>query len=371
METKTIQGYVSADGHVTEPADLWTTRLDKRFRERGPRIDSRPDGDYIAIDNLPPWPVGSEGAMINDKTSGQIKSVGGYRYGANRAGAVEPRARLADQSLDNLRAEVIYPNVIGFLLFGIEDAELQRASIQVFNDWVCEFGAVVPDRLLLVGILPSAGPIEWAIEEARRIAKKGLRSVLLPAEPDRSYFVQAAHWEPLWPVLQDLNLVVAFHVATGGRSFMRRFERIGIVPGVVKNKMMTFMPAAETICAGVTQRYPRLRFVLAEASIGQLAYALHFMDHWWEAHHHWMDMPEPPSAYFHRQFWATFETDRAGLLTRELLNLDHLMWGSDYPHTEGTFPRSREQIAKDFPGIPEAEVYKIVVDNAAQLYGLK
>src|SRR5438128_1460580 len=131
MQPNTTDGYISADSHVVEPADLWITRMDRRFRDRAPRIDSRPDGDYIVIEELPPWPVGSEGAMINDKTSGQIKSIGGYRYGANRAGAVDPHTRLADQELDNLRAEVIYPNVIGFLLFGIEDAELQRACIQV------------------------------------------------------------------------------------------------------------------------------------------------------------------------------------------------------------------------------------------------
>ncbi len=96
------------------------------------------------------------------------------------------------------------------------------------------------------------------------------------------------------------------------------------------------------------------------------------MDHWWEDHRRWMQpkLDEAPSAYFNRQFWATFEDDRAGLLTRELLNVDHLMWGSDYPHTEGTFPRSREQVAKDFKGIPEAEVRKMVAQNAAQLYGV-
>ena len=101
-----------------------------------------------------------------------------------------------------------------------------------------------------------------------------------------------------------------------------------------------------------------------------MAALLRLMDHWWEDHRKWFEprLDEPPSFYFHRQCWATFEDDRPGLLTRELLNVDHLMWGSDYPHTEGTWPRSRQQIAHDFAGVPEGEVRKMVVDNAAKLY---
>src|SRR6185369_5706058 len=129
---------------------------------------------------------------------------------------------------------------------------------------------------------------------------------------------------------------------------------------------------AELIWAGIPQRYPKLRFVIAEGGIGWIASLLGLMDHWWKDHHRWMKprLDEAPSVYFHRQFWATFEDDRAGLLTRELLPVGHLLWGSDYPHTEGTFPHSREQIAKDFAGIPDAEVYNIVAGNAIRLYGL-
>lgn len=119
-------------------------------------------------------------------------------------------------------------------------------------------------------------------------------------------------------------------------------------------------------------RHPKLRFVIAEGGIGWIASLLRFMDHWWNDHHHWMkpQLDESPSTYFHRQFWATFEDDRPGLLTRELLGVDRLMWGSDYPHTEGIFPRSREQIEEDFKGVPQAEARAMVADNAAHLYGV-
>ena len=176
--------YVSADGHVVEPADLWTTRMDKQFRDRAPRVESRPDADYYIIDGLSPFPVGLEGATMEDKIAGEITTVVGHRHGETRPGAWDPRARLADQDIDHLTAEVIYPG-----LFGL-------------------------------------------------------------------------------------------------------------------------------------------------------------------------------------QFWTAFEDDRAGILTRELLGTDRLMWGSDYPHTEGTFPYSQQQITQDFAGVPESEVYQMAVSNAAGLYGL-
>ncbi len=106
--------------------------------------------------------------------------------------------------------------------------------------------------------------------------------------------------------------------------------------------------------SAVPQRYPKLQFVIAEGGIGWVAPVIRLMDHWWEDHHHYMEpkLSEPPSFYCHRQFWFTFEDDRAGLLTRELLNVERLMWGNDYPHTEGTFPGSRQRVEKDFAGVP-------------------
>jgi predicted TIM-barrel fold metal-dependent hydrolase len=111
---------------------------------------------------------------------------------------------------------------------------------------------------------------------------------------------------------------------------------------------------------------------MVEGGIGWIAALLNHMDHFWRDHHRWVEpkLDEPPSVYFQRQFWATFEDDRAGILTRDLIGVDRLLWGADYPHTEGVWPRSREQIAKDFVGVPEADVHKMVVDNAARLYNL-
>lgn len=364
------KGYVSADGHVVEPGDLWTTRLDRKFRDRAPRVESRDNGDYYLIDGFEPIPVGLEGVALDDKISGQIKSAEGYRHAATRPGAWDPKARLADQDMDHVQAEVIYPG-LGLFISSAPDAEYVRACFQSYNDWLGEFCAAAPTRLLGAALLPMRGPVEWAIEEAQRAAKQGLRSVMIPTEvANRSY--GEPEYARLWETVQDLGLILTLHVGTD-EPFMRKASRLGIGRSFVDTKICSMQRSmADLIWGAVPQNYPQLRFVLVEGGIGWIASVLRSMDHWWEDHRHWMEpkVNEAPSFYFRRQFWATFEDDRAGVLTRELIGVDRLMWGSDYPHTEGTFPYSREQVARDFAGIPEAEVYQMVAGNAARLYGL-
>jgi len=362
--------FVSADSHVVEPADLWTTRMDKKFRERAPRIDSRPDGDYYIIEGLDPTPLGLEGAMLEDKLRGGVESSTGHRHSDTRPGAWNGEARLVDQDLDHIRAEVIYPGLFGLQFFTAPDPEYQRECIRVYNDWLSELSAVAPNRFLGAALLPMKGPAEWAVAEAERAAKNNLRSVMMAAEAR----YQSSEYDRLWAALQDLGLPVSVHVGTSTQeAVFAKFRRMGIGTGLVDTKLgMPIRTVADLIWSGVPQRYPKLRFVIVEGGTGWIVSLLTFMDHWWADHRGWMQpkLNEAPSTYFHRQFWATFEDDRAGLLTRELMNVEHLMWGSDYPHTEGTFPHSREQVAKVFAGIPNSEVRMMVADNAARLYGV-
>ncbi len=365
--------YVSADGHVVEPADLWTTRMDRKFRDRAPRVESRPEADYYVIDGLAPFAVGLEGVTLEDKIAGEITTVIGHRHSETRPGASDPQARLADQDLDHLRAEVLYPGAFGLQFWTLTDAAYQRECFRVYNDWLGEFCAAAPERFLGAGLLPLRGPIAWACEEAERAASKGLCSLSIPAEvADQSY--ADPEFSRLWDTLQDLGLPVSIHSGTTtGEPFATKFARLGMGMGLVNTKISLPMNAlAGLIWGALPQRYPRLKFVIVEGGIGWIASLLGLMDHWWKDHHRWMTpkLDEAPSTCFRRQFWATFEDDRAGILTRGLLGVDRLMWGSDYPHTEGTFPHSQAQIRRDFAGVTESEVYQMVAGNAAKLYGL-
>ena len=361
---------ISADSHVVEPADLWTTRIDARFRDRAPRIETlKDDSDYIVVDGLRPRPIAFEGAMADLKAQGMdIPAPSGYRFEDNRPGSWDPDERLKDQDLDGVSGEVIYPGV-GIHLPRAPDAEYLYACIRVYNDWLAEFCGAAPDRLKGAAMLPNRGPVEWAIAEAERAAKLGHVSVVLPGwNDDRPY--NLAEWDPLWAALQDMDMVVSIHI--GGREPFGKAHGPGaggIIIGLLRIEMAD--PLLRLIWGGAPVRFPRLRWALVESGIGWIGNVLSFMDHWWNDHRAWLDpqLPEPPSYYFHRQFFATFEDDRAGVLTREMLGDSNLMWGSDYPHTEGVWPFSRKLVAQNFAGIDDVDTRRMVHDNVVALYG--
>jgi len=221
---------------------------------------------------------------------------------------------------------------------------------------------------LRIGMVVALAAIFFGVHLATMI---GLREVMIPNLPTRPY--HDPYYEPLWEVLEDIGLPVVTHTATQEEQLDLTVTSVPLNAWVVDEKIVNMMRClSRLIAGGVPQRHPRLRFVMVESGIGWIAGMLRFMDHWWEDHHKWMQptLQEPPSVYFKQQFWATFEDDRPGVVTRHLLNPDHLMWGSDYPHSEGTFPHSKERIEQDFADIPEAETRRLVRDNAAEFYGL-
>jgi uncharacterized protein len=363
---------LSADSHVMEPRDLWEKRIDQKWRDKAPRIAMLDEsGDYIVIEGMRPRPLAFEGPMADLKAQGmEIPVAKGYRYEQNRPGSWDPDERLKDQDLDGVSGEVIYPGV-GLHIVRAPDAEYIYACCRAYNDWLAEYCSAHPTRLKGSAMLPNRGPIEWAVKEAQRSAKLGLATAMLPAWVDDRPF-NLAEWDSLWAALQDLNMVASMHLS--GREpygIAHGPGAGGINVGVVKFGM--YDTVMRIIWGGAPTRFPKLKWSMVEGGIGWIASVLQFMDNWWDDHHGWMQpkLPEKPSFYFHRQFFATFENDRAGVLTREMIGVENLMWGSDYPHTEGVWPYSRKKVAADFANIPETDTRKMVHDNVARVYGFR
>ncbi|MEU3163841.1 amidohydrolase family protein [Streptosporangium sp. NPDC006930] len=374
MTTGKPRPLISVDSHVVEPKDLWLKRLPQRFQHQAPQVQSTDKGDFFIVPNtgMSPKPVGTEGAMINTKINSVITKPTGYRFEDQRPGAYDPVARLEDQDSQGILAEIVYPGWL--IVHSIPDFELKVACVRAYNDWLFEeFCSHNPDRLIGAVALPvGPGPVEPAIEEARRWAERGAKTFLLPqAVPGMAWGDD--HWEPLWSVLEEIGLPVGFHQAAGQVAMFNDKTTPGVFwTTAVGNKISLGWVFMQLVYGAVPERHPNLRFILVEGGIGWIAFQLNTMDHLFTDHHRWTipELAMKPSDYFNRNFWATFEDDRPGILTLPMLDEKRLMWAGDYPHTEGNFPYSQEQVAHDFQGIEESVVSAITHDNAIDLFGL-
>jgi predicted TIM-barrel fold metal-dependent hydrolase len=372
---------ISADDHIDLPwlpRDLWQTRVPARWRERAPRVVDTPDGPY--------WVCGDERWEAWGGRTGAAGAMGGRRLALDRGGVLEPGVlrptttalRLADMDRDGVDATVMYGPIVPLL---IADPELRRVCYRAYNDWLAEFCATCPQRLVGVGLLPIDDP-KSAADEVRHLKTLGIRTCMLLAARVPTPLWDDA-WEPLWAAAAETGIPIGFHLS-GGLRTVAMSGPTAHHPGnmgvrVSCSTIQMDEPLAAVIFSGALERHPGLAIVLAETGIGWLPYMLERMD---DTYRKFVDAPDywrrhgglaisrPPSAYFRRQIWATFQTDHAGLRLLDALGEDRVMWASDYPHADSTWPESAKAIAENFRDVPPPARRRVLCDNARELYGL-
>ena len=367
---------ISADSHAEEPQELYW-RLPEEYRARAPHIIVKHGRRYLFVEGQQDIPLDAPNPLKEedmrrffreDTGEGELPMSGAN----NRGSGIDVPLRLADLEEDGVAAEVIYPQGI-FKAFASPDTGYQRALTSLYNDWYREIFGDHPARFAASALLPMVD-IPMAMDEARRVAGMGYRSLSVPlATPMVPYNHPA--YEPFWATVEELQVPVAFHVFTYGTTGKINVDDQPEGPGDNMAFTVTLMgqamsPLTLLIASGVLERHPGLKFVLVEGGIGWLAWVLQMMDEMQIKRHMWADpkLPMKSSEYFKRQGYATFGDDAVGLANRAVTGVEGLMWGSDYPHDEGTFPHSREVIERTFADIPDDETRKIVGGNAARLY---
>lgn len=357
MPEGSVRLTLSADGHINEPGDLWSLNLPRAMVDAGPRVQVR-DGKIAMV---------VEGRVIRrlapapeTMKEGEIANLGSWSEN-------DASSRLEALERDGVRGEVLYPTVTFFTAYSIEDKELQRAVCEVYNDWLAETFA--DPHFAAVAVLPASNP-EGCVAELRRLEGKGVNAALLPAHSDDLPYNSDA-WEPLWEAAAAMGVSLSFHAGSG-----RHQAPIRGAGGAVANYVITCSGPIETasvLCAsGILERHPKLRTILVECGAGWLAWALDAMDDAYREHEMFVSpkLEELPSFYFRRQGGVTFQRDRTGIANRNLTGNDCLMWGSDYPHPEGTYPHSQEILKRDFEGVSQEDIDALTWKNAASLYGL-
>ena len=367
---------IDADAHVYEPPDVWQARVPARLRERAPRVVRRDEGDvWLFDDGERMRPIGlmaASGASFLD-----FRPLG-WTYETIRRGFHEPHAHLADMDADGIHAQILYPSVCeeGARMFG-DDTELQLACVRAYNEWLLEFCSASPTRLYGHAVIPATG-VAAAISELDWALRKGYRGVLISTFPNGSV-EPTAEDDPFWARAEEAGIPVALHIGSfhaDGPVKRRRFEPSAVLPraSISKSGANTVPLVARMIFSGMFQRFPRLRALLVEANIGWIPAMLEQTDDMFLRYRWFTDtaarFPTMPSRIFHQNFWATFMIDTVGIELRHRLNLEHIMWSTDYPHTGADWPNSRVTIERNFRGVPSGEVKMMLHDNCKRLYQL-
>ena len=356
-------GIISADSHVYEPPDLWARYLEPAFRSRAPRIIQEGDAEKIVFDGMEPMTFGLNAAA--GMKSEEMKR--GARHADGPRGGWDPHARVKDMDLDGVDAELLYPSLFG--IYRIPDPEYKFACFRAYNDWLADLCGAYPKRLAGAGLV-AIEAIEAAVQELRRIARKGLRSASITCSPPEDQPFSHPRYEPFWREAEALGIPLSLHAITQSKQDARPSEFMvsySISPVVTQESIATF------IASGVLERYPKLTVVSVENDTGWAGTFLRRLDHAFERHRFWSGsgtrLTMRPSEYFHRQVYLTFQDDKPGLAARYFIGVDNLLWASDYPHSDSTWPESHRFIQQQMGDLPEIERRKIVHDNAAKLYG--
>ena len=364
----TAERIVSADSHVVEPADVWTARIEPRFADRAPHVVKKVgkrEGDFFVCENLPPFPVkGFALAGLDPKDYAQATMTG---YAGVPPGAWDPTERIKDQDKDGVSAEVLYPS-LAMSLFQLQDGELRTASFRAYNDWLADYVSQNPKRLAGIALIPLDDP-QLAAAELERVARKGLKGGMIWAEPpgERPYHDHV--YDPFWATAQDHDVPLSLHILTERSREAAAFDFVIKYPTL---HHATQRSLSGFILGGVLERFPRLKIVSVENDVGWIGHFIQRLDHSYDKFRFTAKdvIPNLPSFYFHRQVYATFQDDRVGVVTRHFAGVENLMWASDFPHADSTWPNSREVIARDFQDVPAPERQRIIADNAAELYGV-
>jgi predicted TIM-barrel fold metal-dependent hydrolase len=372
---------VNVGSHVNPPALMWEKYFPPELRDRAPQrvlreFDGQGEYEALMLEGVAYRQLDSQ---LGIKTDGELVAASGVPFArsfeAGHPGQREPRARLEAQDQDGIDADVlVHP---GYPIMLPKDRTTRWGMMLAFNEWLAEFCEVAPDRLLGIGEIP-LWDIDLGIKEASRIARRGLKGVMMPAIPgyvgawsspaDAPY--TDARYRPLWETLNELGLVIVVHAdAAAATPGLQDYTNPGI--NMIINKTMPAEMIASMIVGNVFHDFPNLRLVCVETGVGWMAHLVSWMDVLVKQHPSmYRALAELPSETFHEHVFGSFLWDTIGVFNRDTIGVDNMMWCNDFPHSYGPWPHSIDQITKDMGSLDERDRYKILAGNAVRVFNL-
>jgi uncharacterized protein len=370
-----IQRFISTVDHVVEHPEVWTQRLSKsRWGDRIPHIEhSSRNCDYWVVDGRrsPLSECAQVGAVMSDRADAP------KRWEDVPQSTYLPAERLRAMDTDGVACSVLYPTLAGFSgeAFGaLADPELALACVQAYNDWLAQEWAGASERFIPQCLSP-IWPVGAAVAEIQRSVRKGHRGVVFPAVPMHLLdvpHINSPEYDPIWSTCQDLDVPLCFHA---GSSTKLQFpvapalspELAGAMQAVTRTASAVF-DLVNVIFSRILLRFPRLKVVFAESTIGWGTFLLEYADHQYEQDH--CDYELKPSEMFRRQCYLTAWYDPVEINARHI-GTGNILWATNFPTANSTWPDSQGFIGKCMAGMSEEERNQILWENAAKLYKLE
>jgi predicted TIM-barrel fold metal-dependent hydrolase len=394
--TRDLPKIVSVDDHVVEPPHVWETWLPARFRERGPRVERRgigtmrhvgggtyeqtfdPDGPaadcwvYEDLVYIHKRHVAAVGFDRDDMTMSPIT------YDEMRPGCYEPEARLDDMDVNWVEASLCFPTFqrfCGQTFLEAKDRELAAACVSAYNDWMVEeWCGDSGGRLIPLPIIP-LWDVQLAAAEVRRNAARGAHAVCFSEIPPHLGLpsIHSGEWDPFFAACAETQTVVCMHIGSSSKMPATSGDAPVAVAATLSfgNAMASL---SDFLFSGVLVRFPDLRLAYSEGQIGWIPYILERADDVWLEHRAWGGVrdivPEPPSTYYYRQVYGCFFRDRHGIDSLEKVGVDNTTFETDYPHTDSTWPHTKQVAEELMAGLPDDVVHKLVRGNAIRMLSL-
>lgn len=352
--------------------------MDPKFKDRAPYLAHEETTDQWYVDrDMKFGTIGVAGQAGQRFEDASMLTLGGVYEEKIPKGGYDPHAHVKDMDLDGVAAGVLYPTQV-LSVFNVPDSELLSDIFRAYNDWLADFCKPYPDRLKGVPVI-NLDNVSDGVAELERCAKMGLVGAIIATTPLEHRYDHPMY-EPLWAAAQDLRAPLSIHVG----NVRSKVKLDSVFSDELNNDAVLFanedssmrVSLSAIILSGVFERYPKLRVGAVEFEVAWAPYLMRRLDDTYKdrvagqvGYRYKGDAL--PSDFFRENVFIGFQEDDLGMQMRHIVGVDNLTWGSDYPHGESTFPKSREILESILKGVPEDEQAKIAGGNCAALYGFK
>jgi len=398
MAEQALPWVISADDHVVEPPDLWERWLPAQYRDRGPRVEAHPWEARVRPDGGKDQVIATEGPVTDFwvcedtvRAIPMVMACAGYgedeftldpiRFSDMRKGCYDPQARLADMDEGRIERSLNFPNYARFAgqhFLSVNDKDLALACVQAYNDWMIdEWCADSGGRLIPLGIIPM-WDAHASAAEVRRNAARGQQAITFSELPTNlglpSLHDADRYWDPLLQACDETSTVLCMHI--GSSSMVPKTSPDS--PQAMSNaltSMNAYMSMADWLLSGALIRFPNLKIAFSESQIGWIPFLLERLDRTFTHSASWGNLPpeitEPPSTQVPGRVYGTFFDDMVGVDLREKIGVGQIMFETDYPHQDTTWPNTPNLVAEIGKRCSADDLERIMRTNAIECFGLE